>query len=165
MTLEAALNLLATMPGKPAWNDDIASLYSLHLADWHPETRQKAVLDATATCSFRPAMCELREIALRHIAPLPSAAALREQLRQVILFHPPAERAKHASPLLRDLADELGGWREIGMLDTEEMDRRFPGAVARARDEYLTRNAPQLLASEPVKLLRNATPPPLELAA
>ena len=153
MTTESALNLLATMPGKPEWNDDIATLYSLHLADWHPEALRKAILEATATCQFRPTVAELREVALKHVAPLPSIGTLREELRLLILFHPPAERARHASALLSDLADELGGWREIGMLDTEEMDRRFPSACQRARGEYLSRNASRLLADGPQKQL------------
>ena len=165
MTTEAALNLLATMPGKPAWNGDIAELYSLHLADWYPETRRLAVMEATVSCSFRPTLCELREIALRFARALPSTAALREQIREMILFHPPAERARHASVLLRDLADELGGWHEIGMLSTEELDRRFPGAVERARGEYLTRNATKILAADPAKQLESASSRPRELDA
>ena len=159
MTTETALNLLATMPGKPEWNADIAEFYSLHLADWHPETRRKAILESTATCQFRPTVAELREVALKHVAALPSIGTLREELRLIILFHPPAERARHASALLCDLADELGGWREIGMLDTEEMDRRFPSACQRARAEYLTRNAIKLLAEEPNKVLLAASTP------
>jgi hypothetical protein len=158
MTLETALNLLATMPGKPDWNDDIANLYALHLADWHPTIRQKAVMEATATCSFRPAVCDLREIALRHSTPLPSAAALREQITALILFHPPARRPHHASALLRSLADELGGWHEMGMLSTEEMDRRFPGAVQRARAEFLVQNAAKLLAADPSHQIQGVRP-------
>ncbi|WP_395144435.1 hypothetical protein [Armatimonas sp.] len=153
MTTETALNLLATMPGKPEWNGDIAEFYSLHLADWHPDTRRRAILEATATCQFRPTVAELREVALKHIAPLPSIGTLREELRLLILFHPAAQRARHATPLMRDLADELGGWHEIGMLDTEEMDRRFPKAAGRAREEFLARNATKLLAEGSQKQL------------
>ena len=85
MTLETTLNLLATLPGKPSWDDDIAALYSLHLADWHPETRRLAVVDATLTCTLRPTLSELRELALKRLSPLPSPAALREELDQVFV--------------------------------------------------------------------------------
>lgn len=163
MTTENALNLLATMPGKPDWNTDIAGLYSLHLADWHPETRRKAILEATATCQFRPTIADLREIALRFAEPLPPAGAMRQELSRVITFYPPIERARNSSALLSDLADELGGWREIGMLDTEELDRRFPSAYQRARAEYLSRNASKLLSVEPGNLLTGKTPQPKEL--
>jgi len=149
MTLETALNLLATLPGKPSWDDDIAALYSLHLADWHPDTRRLAVVDATLTCTLRPTLSELRELALKRLSPLPSPAALREALRRLILFYPPRERPAHATPLLSALADELGGWREIGMLDTDELERRFPSACQRVRHEYLSHHASQLLTTEP----------------
>ena len=151
MKLEIALNLIGTMPGKPDWNPDIASLYSLHLADWHPEVRQKAVLAATGSCKFRPTVAELKEIALKIAQPMPSLAVMREELRNLILFHPPSERRRHASPLMGDLIDELGGWSEVGMLPTEEMDRRFPIAAQKAREEYFTRNAEALLTQEPAR--------------
>lgn len=164
MTTENALNLLATMPGKPDWNPDIASLYSLHLADWHPETRHKAILEATSICHYRPTTAELREIALRFAQPLPSAASSLAEIRRIVTFYPPRERALQASSLVRDLVDELGGWAEIGMLPTEELERRFPGACDRTRKEYLTRNAQKLLSQEPSKLLEGmGSPKPKEL--
>lgn len=166
MTLEVALNLLATLPGRPAWNNDIAELYSLHLVDWHPETRRRTLVEATATCTLRPTVAELREIALRLTAPLPGLGTLREELRRVITYYPPAERALHADPLLNLLADELGGWREIGSMGTEELEKRFPSACDRARREFLAQNAQELLTHEPVALLGSGgKPKPKEISS
>jgi hypothetical protein len=163
--LATQLNLLGAMPGNPPWSLGVAGLYSIHVADWDIQVLRKTVLQATATCQFRPTVAELKEIALRYVAPLPSLGALRDELRQAIIFYLPAERARRSTPLLNALADELGGWREIGMMDSEELDRRFPGACERARKDYVAEHAQNLLTAGAQGQLEGSANYPLELAA
>lgn len=157
--LSACLSLLAAMAGQPAWNDDVATLYSMHLAEWHPEVRQAAVWEASRA-RFRPSVGELREMAVRIFCPMPSLAELRSEIRRVIVWHgTKQDRDRAATPLCRLLADELGGWSEVGRTSTEEFDRAFASAAERAKSEWVAREADAVLAQAPGARLIGAAVP------
>lgn len=145
-TQELCLNLLAGMNSKQDWNEHVASVYALAMEGWDDDLALEAVKWAALNERWRPAPVELRAIAARRAAPPPSASAALTEVRRLICYHGSrAGSAPHSHPVIAAVADELGGWAEIGRRDAGELDAAFGGAFARAATTWQENAGPLLL--------------------
>lgn len=133
-TLTHCLALLSAMPSSTPWTDASGALYSLALRGWSDDVARATVEEAALTLRWRPAPAELRALAVKAFAPAPAPGALREQLREALIWHGvSAGKVLDGSlPVLTLVADELGGWAALSRMASEEIDRAFPSAYERA---------------------------------
>lgn len=151
-TQTLCLEMLAGMQS-PAqkWTEAVGSLYILAMQGWADDIAVQAVRHAALTEQYRPSPAVLRQIAARLVAPVPPAAALRAEVRDLLVRHGGARAhlAPTSHPVVALLADELGGWRVLGRMETAQIDQAFPGAYQRAVAEFEAKAADELLALPP----------------
>ena len=138
-TLKTCLEVLAAMPSAVPWSDGSGTIYAMAMEGWDDAVALGTVKKVALTLKWRPAAVELRQVAVEQFAPAPSVFTLRQQLREMLLWH--GERAGLVEghvPLLPDIVDRLGGWHACSRMTTEEIDGRFLAvyelAIAEWRD-------------------------------
>ena len=133
MTQKTCLDLLAGMPSSAPWTEASAALYIMALEGWSDDVALGAVKQACLTLEWRPAPVKLREIAVAKFAPAPSPYEVRDQIREMLLWHGARQAHRYEShlPFLASVVDELGDWIALERMSTEEIDERFDGAYRR----------------------------------
>lgn len=148
-TQEHCLNLLAAMPSSSPWMEASAALYIMAMEGWTDDVAMGSVRHAAMNLKWRPAPVELREIAVALFAPAPGPMTVREQLREMLLWHGKgAARYADQLPLLASVADELGGWASLSRMTTEDIDAQFTGAYSRAVKDWTAQAAEGILRRE-----------------
>jgi hypothetical protein len=141
-TLIACLDLLAGMPSAAPWSKAVSATYSLAMEGWTDDVAFETVRRSVLTEEWRPAPARLIAIAVELHAPMLPAFELREQIRQMLIFHGGRAAGRIAAkefPLLNRVAEHLGGWANLTHMGTEEIDKGFPFAYnAVARDWAVT---------------------------
>jgi hypothetical protein len=154
-TFKTVSNLLAVMPAQVAWDERVAVMYAYALNDWDDNIVEYAVKKALLTHNFRPTPAELRKVALSLIAPMQSAMQLHGTISTFISKVHPSQRYlfmdKQISqglmnPIIREIVDKIGGWREVGARASEDNLR----LIEKVHHEcYDALNFDELLASPP----------------
>lgn len=150
-TLIACLDLLAGMPSAAPWSKAVSATYSLAMEGWTDEVAFESVRRSVLTEEWRPAPARLIAIAVELHAPMPPAHQLREQIRQMLVFHggrAAGQIAAREFPLLHQVAEQLGGWANLTHMGTEEIDRCFPSAYNTVARDWATGGGIELLRVE-----------------
>lgn len=157
-TFKTVSNLLAVMPSQVPWDERVAIMYAYALNDWDDSIVEYAVKKALITYSFRPTPAELRKVALGLIAPQQSAMQIHGAISNFITrVHPTQRNAfmdiqiKDGSmnPIIREVVDRLGGWREIGVRSGDDNLKMIEKVC---NDAYDALNLDDLLASPPERI-------------
>lgn len=137
-TQNTCLELLAGMlsPTQP-WSEPTGSLYAYVMQNWSDDIALESVKHAAAHEQFRPSPATLRQIAAKlateAAGPIPSITALRQEIRKLVVWHGErAASARHSHPLVSAIVEEMGNWRSMGRMNSDQVDDAFPAAYQRA---------------------------------
>ena len=143
-TFAVVANILSAMPSQQQWDDRVSMVYAIAMKKWDDELTQKAVMKCLMTKRWRPTPSELREVALemkRVFVPGPTAY---EQVKHIVLYHPPSERQQAAEKLVKQgkvspgvpvAVSNLGGWSRIGSMTEEQLADAMDTAITRVVDD------------------------------
>lgn len=154
-TFRTVSNLLAVMPAQVPWDERVAVMYAYALNDWDDSIVEYAVKKALTTCNFRPTPAELRKIAMQLIAPQLSAMQIHGKISEFITRVHPSQRTMFTdkmieqgkmNPIIREVVDKLGGWREVGVRSSEDNLRLIEKIHGECYDAL---NFDELLATPP----------------
>lgn len=166
-TFAVVANILSAMPSQQPWDDRTSAVYAIAMKKWDDELTQKAVMKCLMTKRWRPTPAEIREVALgmkKVFVPGPTAY---EQVKHVVLWHPPHERAEAAeklvkqgkiSPLIPVAVSNLGGWKHAGQMTEDKLAEAMNDVVQRVSDSpeldvVLETPLPSLEAVRPMKMI------------
>ena len=139
-TLKICLDLLAgILSPSQLWTENVASIYTLRIADWADDIAVQAVKYAAMNEQWRPTPVRLREIAVTLQRPLPSSYDTRSEIRSLLVAHggSRAHLAPHSHPLIAIVADDMGGWRVLSRMTTDQIDAAFPACYDRSCRDFL----------------------------
>lgn len=157
-TFAGISNILATMPAAQQWTDMTATVYALAMKDWDDDLAQKTVMHALMTKKWRPAPSELREIAMSLKKVRVPNNTMHEQVRHIVIHHPSNERKQAAerlaksgkiSPLVNDVVERLGGWRNVGSMTEEQLS----SGIEKEMQECLESGASDHILATPLPML------------
>jgi hypothetical protein len=125
-----AANILSTMPSGQPWDDRMATVYAIGMQKWSDDLVERTVMQCLMTKKFRPTVAELREVALGIRRVKVSTGQAAEQIRHIILMVQPNQRAAATERLVKEgkvspsvpiLVQNLGGWRNVGMMAEDRL--------------------------------------------
>jgi hypothetical protein len=161
-TFAGIANILSAMPAHQPWDDRTSTVYAMVMKDWDDVLAQKATMKALMTRKWRPTPSELREIALQMKRIHVPNQTMHEQVRHVVIFHPPSERKEAAerlikqgkiSPLVPDLVERMGGWKSAGLMTEDELSRK----IEQETEKCLESGAVDHMLSTPMPMLEGVT--------
>lgn len=145
------LSMLAGLPSSAPWSEATAVTYAIAMEGWTDEVAEGTLRRVVQTEEWRPAPARLIAIAVDLFAPMPPAYQVRQQIRQMLLWHggrAAAQLAAKEFPLLHQVADLLGGWANLVHMGSEEIDERFPLAYQGVAREWAAGQGRELLQVE-----------------
>jgi len=154
-TFRIVSNLLAVMPAQVQWDERVAVMYAYALKDWDDTIVEYAVKKALLTCNFRPTPAELRKIAMQLIVPQLSPMQVQGQISSFIIKVHPTQRDAFTekmtnqgkmNPIIGDVVNKLGGWRETATRSSEDNLRLIEKVLGGCYDSM---DFDELLASPP----------------
>ncbi len=143
-TFAVVSNILSAMPSSQPWDDRVGMMYAVAMKTWDDKLTERAVMKALMTKKWRPTPCELREIALQIKRIVVSSPQAQEQIRHIVLYHPPQERKSaterlvkegKVSPMVPALVKHLGGWGRVGELSDDKLEKAVDGVMEEALDD------------------------------
>jgi hypothetical protein len=129
-TFAGVANILSAMPSSQTWTAAISTVYAMALKDWDDKLAQKVAMHALMNLKWRPSPAEMRELALQIRKIKVPNQTMHEQVRTIVVYHPPAERKKATDklvkegkicPLIPEVVERLGGWNRVGQMTEEQL--------------------------------------------
>jgi len=134
-----ACMVLQSLPSQNKWDDAVQQTYLLGLSDWSDNVVGTVVMHVLNNSEFRPTVAEMRKMAIKLFDPMLSADTIYEQIRQVLVMVPLAERKSYVARMVaagkmrdevRRVVEECGGWQRLSNMETNAIQGKVQSAVS-----------------------------------
>ena len=121
-TFKGVCSVLSTLPSNVKWDEGIAAIYMTIMRNWDDRVVGEIMRHVLLKCEFRPTIAELRNIGLRIFADMPTVQQLQQVVTSLCYQYQAEQRIAKADlihPSINCIIKMAGGWRRVGMMDSE----------------------------------------------